>query len=229
MKWNNLNLDWGSNIEHEAEKQELAKKVASKVKDGDIIGFGSGSTSYIAINEIAKKINQEKLNILAIPTSYEIKLLCDRLNIPTASIMEYKPDWSFDGTDEYNDKNWMIKGRGAAMFKEKLNIVNSNKVYILADNTKYVDRLGKKYSVPVECFPEAIKFVKQELERLGATECIIRTGKGKDGPIITENNNFILDAKFNEINESLEKKIKLIPGVIESGLFIGYNNVEILK
>ncbi|MBP3707210.1 MAG: ribose 5-phosphate isomerase A [Clostridia bacterium] len=229
MKWNNLNLEWNSHIENEAEKQELAKKVASKVNDGDVIGFGSGSTSYIAIKEIAKKINNEKLNILAIPTSYEIKLLCDRLNIPTVTIMEYKPDWSFDGADEYNDKNWMIKGRGAAMFKEKLNIVSSNKVYILADNTKYVDRLGKNHSIPVECFPEAIKFVKKELEKLGANECNIRTGRGKDGPIITENNNLILDAKFNEINEKLEKDIKLIPGVIESGLFIGYNNVEILK
>lgn len=229
MKWNNLNLEWSSNIEHEEEKQELAKKIASKVNDGDVIGFGSGSTSYIAIKEIAIRAKKEGLNILAIPTSYEIKLLCDRLNIPTATIMEYKPDWSFDGADEYDDKNWMIKGRGAAMFKEKLNIVNSKKVYILADNTKHVDKLGKKYSVPVECFPEAIKFVKQELEKLGSVECAIRTGKGKDGPIITENNNFILDAKFNEITENLEKDIKIIPGVIESGLFIGYNNVEILK
>lgn len=229
MKWNNLNLEWSSNIENEEEKQELAKKIASKVNDGDVIGFGSGSTSYIAIKEIARRVNQEGLNILAIPTSYEIKLLCDRLNIPTATIMEYKPDWSFDGADEYNDKNWMIKGRGAAMFKEKLNIVNSNKVYILADNTKYVDRLGKNYAIPVECFPEAVKSVKEELKKIGAVECIIRTGNGKDGPIITENNNFILDAKFNEINEHLEKDIKLIPGVIESGLFIGYNNVEILK
>ena len=229
MKWNNLNLEWNSHIENGEEKQELAKKVANKVNNGDVIGFGSGSTSYIAIKEIAKKINNEKLNILAIPTSYEIKLLCDRLNIPTATIMEYKPDWSFDGADEYNDKNWLIKGRGAAMFKEKLNIVSSNKVYILADNTKYVDKLGTNYSVPVECFPEAIKFVKNELEKLGASECIVRTGKGKDGPIITENNNLILDVKFNEINENLEKDIKLIPGVIESGLFIGYNNVEILK
>lgn len=229
MQWSKFNFGWNSKISNEDEKIVVAKKVASKVKDGDVIGFGSGSTSYFAVKEIVKKIENEKINITAIPTSYEIKLLCNSLGIKTASIMELKPDWSFDGTDEYNSNGWLIKGRGAAMFKEKLNIVNSSKVYILADSTKYVDHLGKNYMIPVECFPESIKYVKQELMKLGADECILRSGKGKDGPIITENNNFILDVKFLNIEENLEKDIKLIPGVIESGLFIGYKNVEILK
>lgn len=229
MKWDEFNLEWSSKISNEDEKISVAKNVAKKVNDGDVIGFGSGSTSYLAVKEIAKKIKSENISITAIPTSYEIKLLCNSLGIKTASIMELKPDWSFDGTDEYNSEGWLIKGRGAAMFKEKLNIVNSNKVYILADNTKYVEHLGDKFMIPVECFPEALKYVKQELIKLGAQECILRTGNGKDGPIITENNNFILDTKFFNIDEKLEKNIKLIPGVIESGLFIGYKNVEILK
>ena len=229
MEWNNFNYEWNTPISNEAEKVELAKEVANKVKNGDVIGFGSGSTSYLAVKEIAKKIKYEKINIMAIPTSYEIKLLCNSLHIQTASIMEYKPDWSFDGTDEYNSKLWLIKGRGAAMFKEKLNIKNSKKVYILADSTKFVDKLGQNFSVPVECFPEAVKYVKQELMNLGAEECALRTGKGKDGPIITENNNLILDVKFSDINEDLEKNIKMVSGVVESGLFIGYKNVEVLK
>ncbi|MBR2744288.1 MAG: ribose 5-phosphate isomerase A [Clostridia bacterium] len=229
MKWNNFNIEWNSEITNETEKVALAKKVAGKVKDGDVIGFGSGSTSFLAVKEIAKRIKADKLNVIAIPTSYEIKLLCESLGIPTASIMEFKPDWSFDGTDEYNDQNWLIKGRGAAMFKEKLNIVNSKKVYILADNSKHVKRLGQKFKIPIECFPDAIKYVVQELEQLGANECVLRTGKGKDGPVMTENNNVILDAKFTNIDKDLEKNIKLIPGVIESGLFIGYDNIEILK
>lgn len=229
MKWDKFNFEWNSKISNEDEKIVVAKKVANKVKDGDVIGFGSGSTSYLAVKEIAQKIESEKINITAIPTSYEIKMLCNSMGIKTASIMELKPDWSFDGTDEYNSNGWLIKGRGAAMFKEKLNIVNSSKVYILADSTKYVEHLGDNYMIPVECFPESIKYVKQELIKLGANECILRSGKGKDGPIITENNNFILDVKFLNIYEDLEKDIKLIPGVIESGLFIGYKNVEILK
>ena len=102
-------------------------------------------------------------------------------------------------------------------------------IYILADNTKFVEKLGQNFSIPVECFPESVKFVKSRLMKLGAEECILRSGEGKDGPIITENNNLILDVKFLNIDSKLEKKIKLIPGVIESGLFIGYKNIEIIK
>ncbi len=229
MKWEDFSFEWNSSISNEEEKKSLARMVADKVNDGDVIGFGSGSTSYVTIKEIAKRLKKQNIKITAIPTSYEIKMLCNNLGIKTASIMDLKPDWSFDGTDEYNDDGWLIKGRGAAMFKEKLNIINSNKVYILADSTKYVEHLGSKFMVPVECFPDSFKYVKQELIKLGAEKCVLRFGKGKDGPIITENNNFILDAKFSNINKSLEKDIKLISGVIESGLFIGYKNVEILK
>ena len=178
--------------------------------------------------EIAKKINCENIKIEAIPTSYEIKLLCAELKIRTVSIMEKKPDWSFDGTDEIDENNWLIKGRGAAMFKEKMNILNSKKVYILADKSKFVKKLGDKFYIPVECYPETINYVKERLYKLGAKSCILRAGKGKDGPIITENNNFILDTKFENIDMELEKNIKLITGVVETGLFIGYKNIEVL-
>ena len=231
MEWNFKNeyQEWNSEISNKEEKLKIAQKIASFVKDGDTIGFGSGSTSFLAIKEIAKKIQAERINITAIPTSYEIKLLCNSLGIKTASIMEKKPDWSFDGTDEVNSKNWLIKGRGAAMFKEKLNIINSNKVYILADSSKFVNKLGENFKIPVECYPETINYVKEELYKIGATSCILRPAKGKDGPVITENNNFILDVKFDNIDENLEKLLKQITGVVETGLFIGYNNIEILK
>ena len=112
------------NISNEDEKKKIAQRIAQKVKDGEVIGFGSGSTSYLAVKEIGKKIKEEKIKILAIPTSYEIKMLCTELEIPTTTIMEHKPDWCFDGADEVDENNWLIKGRGAAMFKEKLNIVD---------------------------------------------------------------------------------------------------------
>ena len=209
-------------IKNREEKEKIAKKVAEKVKNGQVIGFGSGSTSYLATLEIAKKMEQEKLNIIAIPTSIEIKLLCASLNIPTASLIEKKPDWCFDGADEVDNNNWMIKGRGGAMFREKLNIVNSPITYILIDESKKVDKLGSKFKVPVECYPEAINYIKEELIKLGGKEIELRKAVGKDGPIITENNNVILDVKLEEITQELEKKIKAISGVIESGLCIDY-------
>ena len=190
-------------------------------------GFGSGSTSFLAIINIAEKIKKEGLSILAIPTSLEIKMLCSKLNIPTTTLLEKKLDWCFDGADEVDKNGWLIKGRGGAMFKEKLNIVSSKKTYILIDKSKKVNKLGEKFKVPVECFGDALNYVQSELIKLGGREIELRKAIGKDGPCITENGNLILDVKFQNIEQDLEKKIKSISGVIESGLFINYN-VEII-
>ena len=198
MKWSkevleNINFE---NITNREEKEKIAIQIAQKVKNGETIGFGSGSTSYLAVKEISKRIKKENIDILAIPTSHEIKMLCSELEIPTTTIMENKPDWCFDGADEVNDTNWLIKGRGAAMFREKLNIANSPVTYILADKTKFVRNLGEEAYIPIECYPEAINSVKEELLDLGATEIKLRTAVKKDGPLITENNNFIF-SKYN--------------------------------
>ena len=192
-----------------------------------LYGFGSGSTSYLAVLAISEKIKNENIKILAIPTSLEIKMLCNKVNIPTTTLLEKKPDWSFDGADEVDENKWLIKGRGGAMFKEKLNIINSPITYILVDESKKVNKLGSKFKIPVECFPEAINYIKNQLIELRGTEIELRKAIGKDGPCITENGNLILDVKFENIEQDLEKKIKSIPGVIESGLFINYN-VEII-
>ena len=159
---------WKEEIKNREAKEQVAKKMAERVQDGDVIGFGSGSTSYLTAIEIAKKVQTEHLNIIAIPTSYEIKMLCTYLGIPTATLEEKKPDWCFDGADEVDHDNWMIKGRGAAMFNEKLNIKCSNKTYILVDESKIVNRLGSKFPVPVECTPKAINLVKEETYKQGA-------------------------------------------------------------
>lgn len=231
MNWKNeilQNIEWNGEITNKEQKQKLALKIAEKVNDGDVIGFGSGSTSFLAVCAIADKIRKEKIKITAIPTSYEIKIICNYLNIPTTTLLEKKPDWCFDGVDKIDENNWMIKGRGAAMFKEKLNIVSSLKVYILADESKFVKTLGTGYNVPVECFSESINYVKEELFKLGAINIELRLASKKDGPVITENGNVILDTKFKVIDKDLEKKIKMIPGVFESGLFIGYD-IEVIK
>lgn len=193
-----------------------------------LFGFGSGSTSYLAVLAIAEKIKKENIKITAIPTSTEIRMLCGKLNIPTATLIEKKPDWCFDGADEVDNNKWLIKGRGGAMFKEKLNMVNSPITYILIDKSKRVSSLGEKHKIPVEIYPDSISYVTDEIIKLGAEEITLRQAKQKDGPIITENGNLILDVKFNNIEEDLEKNIKSISGVIESGLFINYN-VKIIQ
>ncbi|MCI8352873.1 MAG: ribose 5-phosphate isomerase A [Clostridia bacterium] len=228
MDWNKetvQKMEWNGEISNYEEKLRIAKKIVEKVKDGDCIGVGSGSTSFVATKEIAKKMKEENLHITAIPTSYEINLLCNELGIPTVSLMDKKPDWSFDGADEVNDKNWLVKGRGAAMYREKLNIVNSSVTYILVDESKFVKNICDKFPIPVEVTPRAINYVRQAILDMGAESITLRLAKGKDGPVITEAGNVILDAVFRNVDETLEKKLKSIVGVIETGLFIGYNVV----
>lgn len=120
MEWNREIMQkpmWKEEISNREEKEKIARRMAEKVQDGEVVGFGSGSTSYLTAIEIANKIQKENITITAIPTSYEIKMLCTYLNIPTATIDEKKPDWCFDGADEVDNDKWLIKGRGAAMFK----------------------------------------------------------------------------------------------------------------
>lgn len=208
-----------NSIVNREEKEKIAKKIIDKVKNNQTIGFGSGSTSYLAVLKIAEKVKNENLKIKAVTTSDEIEKLCKENNIETISLVQANLDWAFDGADEIDKENNMIKGMGRAMFKEKLNILSSPKTYILADETKFVEKLGEKHPVPIEVFPSAMKYVANELTKIGATETVFRG--------MTDNNNAILDTRFEKITKELEKQIKLIPGVIESGLFMGYD-VEIL-
>ena len=231
MKWDDsyFRIEWSQEISNYDEKITVAQKIASYANNNDVIGFGSGSTSFLAVQEIAKRVKQEGLSILAIPTSNEIRMVCNTLGIQTTTIDEAKPDWGFDGADEVDPHGWLIKGRGGAMFNEKLVMVNSPKTYILVDKTKFVNRLCEKFPVPVECVPAAYKSVTTCLYELGAENVHLRlAGKAKDGPILTENGNYILDAVFSNIDDSLESSIKSIVGVLESGLFIGYN-IEVLS
>jgi ribose 5-phosphate isomerase A len=113
------------------------------------------------------------------------------------------------------------------MFKEKLLINSSPKTFIIADSSKMVARLGTNFPVPIEVFPQALVYVEQALKELSPRDVRLRMAGGKDGPVITENGNLILDAWFDAIPDSTEKAIKQITGVIESGLFMGYT-IEIL-
>jgi len=163
-----------------------------------------------------------------IPTSYEIEMLCKTLAIPMTNIQEKSPNWGFDGADEVSPENWLIKGRGGALLREKKNMLKSPLTYILIDKSKKVEKLGSRFKVPVECEFGKIEEVEKELEKLGGTQIELRKAVAKDGPVITEAGNVLLDVKFHQIEQDLERKIKEIPGVVESGLFIDYP-VEIIS
>jgi len=230
MEWNSVLLagtSWANNITNKEAKEKVAQQIAVKVKDGDVIGIGSGSTALLALYAIADKIKKEQLSVKVIPTSIEIGLACAQLGLTITALNDHRPGWLFDGADEVDPAHNLIKGRGGAMFKEKLLISSCPECYILADESKLVKKLGEKFPVPVEIFPAAIPLVETALIQLGAVDIVLRPAAGKDGPVITENGNLVLDVRFNDIPAGLEKEIKSVTGVIDSGLFIGYN-VEVL-
>lgn len=225
MDWQRLARyrEWPGEISNRQEKERLAMRIAERVEAGQAIGVGSGSTSFLALGAIGARVAREGLAITAIPTSHEVSLACTAFGLPVASPAECRPDWGFDGADEVDPRGRLIKGRGGAMFREKLVIASSPLTLILVDRSKLVERLGERFAVPVETHPMALSLVEDRLYSLGAKTVHLRTaGQGKDGPVITENGHLILDATFAEIPDTREAEIKTIPGVIESGLFIGY-------
>lgn len=221
-------FDWKNNVENKEEKQKLAIRMAKRVKDGEVIGFGSGTTSYLTILEIAKIVKEKQINIKAIPTSTIIEKLCNELNIETTTLDNNKPDWCFDGADEIDNHNWLIKGMGAALYKEKLNMKNSNENYILVDESKFVERLGEKHPIPIECEISKVEEIKEKVKRLGATKVEIRKSNISDNEyLVTDNGNYILHAWFDKIESNLEEELLKIDGIVESGLFIGYDIIVV--
>lgn len=197
-------------------------RLAERLKDGDVVGVGSGSSSYIAIQVLGERVKREGLRCFAIPTSHEAAFECAASGLIVTSLLQHSPDWSFDGADEVDPAFNLLKGRGGAMFKEKLLMKASPHCYILIDESKRVERLGEKFPIPVEAHPAALTVVEAGLRSLGAQDIVLRPGRGKDGPVITENGNFILDVRFQEVTEGLEQALKSLTGVLETGLFWGF-------
>ncbi len=215
-------FDSGSISNYEA-KFRAAEEVAALAESGQVIGAGSGSTAFLAVRAIASRVRHGELHdVRLIPTSIESELTITGLGLAQADLSEVAPDWLFDGADEVDPDGNLIKGRGGALFREKLLFSACQLRRVLIDPSKRVERLGKNFPVPVEVVPRAASVAMAGLKALGADEIALRTGSGKDGPVLTEQGNLLLDCHFESIDEDLEDQIKLIVGVLDSGLFQGY-------
>ena len=208
----------------EAAKKKAASKAVEHVKNGFIVGLGSGSTAAYAIESLGKRIRRERLNVLAVPTSYQAFLLAAHHGIPVTTLEEHPVlTVDIDGADQIDPDLNLIKGMGAALAREKIVASASKLKVIIADESKKVKVLGENdQPVPIEVLPFAISAVKRKIEAVGGKPSL-REGKGKVGPVITDNGNAIIDASFGVIDNvaELELKLKMIPGVVETGLFIG--------
>ncbi len=209
-------------------KRKAALEAVHHVKDGFIVGLGSGSTTAFAIEALGDRIKREKIQILGVPTSYQAFLLAIDIGIPITSLDEHvEIDVTIDGADQITPELFLIKGMGAALMREKIVAAASKVNVIIADEQKKVTLLGEHdQTVPIEVLPFATSLVKRKISGLGGRPTL-REAKGKLGPVITDNGNVILDSYFGEIGDpaDLEIKLKLIPGVLETGFFVGLTDV----
>jgi ribose 5-phosphate isomerase A len=209
-------------------KQKAALEAVKHVKDGFIVGLGSGSTAAFAIEALGERVKREKLRVMGIPTSYQAFLLAVECGIPITTLDEHQLiDVTIDGADQITPELFLIKGMGAALAREKIVAAASKLNIIIADEKKKVKVLGENnQSVPIEVLPFAISLVKRKIINVGGRP-VLREGKGKLGPVITDNGNAILDSYFGEIAKpaELEVKLKMIPGVVETGFFVGLTDI----
>lgn len=210
-------------ISNYEDKLKVARNLAAGVESGQVIGAGSGSTAFVAIHAIAERVSAGEIDsVTLIPTSIEVQLTIASLGLRVGDLAADTPHWLFDGADEVDPAGNLIKGRGGALFREKILFRATEDRRVLVDQSKHVEHLGSRFAVPVEVEPIALPVVAPELEKLFPTEIEIRKAAGKDGPVVTELGNLIVDCRFDGIAPDLEASIKSITGVVESGLFQGY-------
>ena len=216
------------NIDQKAVKEMVGREaVDALVKSGMKLGLGTGSTAIHAIRRVGALMGEGKLKgILAVPTSFQTSIECEKWGIPLFSLNSKEIggalDLTIDGADEVDPKNRLIKGGGGALLLEKIVAYASASYAIVVDESKLTENLGVKFPVPVEVVPEARIPVTLALQKLGA-EVILREAVRKAGPVITDRGNLLLDIRFKSPPDPsvLEAELNRIPGVVENGFFTG--------
>jgi ribose 5-phosphate isomerase A len=214
-------------MSNEAEKESAGRASVKFVRDGDIVGLGTGSTAAFAVHFLAERV-WAGLKIRAIPTSRQTQQLAASLGIPLTTLDEFQEiDITIDGADEIDPQLRLIKGGGGAFLREKIIASASRKLVIIADSTKLVSALGKA-PVPVEVIPFAQALVAKKLTALGAVAKIRLDESGKPG--VTDEGHHILDCYFNRIDDpaALARRLEGTPGVVEHGLFIDMADVVLI-
>lgn len=205
-------------------KQEVGRAAANQVQSGTIVGLGTGSTTAYAIQFLGERLKSGDLkDIKGIPTSFQASVLAKQYGIPLTTLDEIDQiEIAIDGADEVDPQKNLIKGGGAAHTREKIVDSLAQRFIVVVDSSKLVDRLGTTFPLPLEVLPLAITPVMKAVEQLGGKP-ELRMAIKKDGPVITDQGNMIIDAKFEAIDNpaELEKILNNIPGVLDNGLFVG--------
>ena len=204
-------------------KHKVGEEAAQLVKEDMVIGIGSGSTVFYFIESLAKRV-KSGLNITGVPTSLYTLSLAEKGGINMTQLNDVPSiDLTIDGADEIDNSLQLIKGGGAALLQEKMVAASSKEVVIIADSRKLKDQLGA-FPLPVEVVPYGWKQVQKKLRSLYHIEIELRIQNGE--PLITDHGHYILDCHFGRITDAafLNSSLHLIPGVVETGLFINLCN-----
>ena len=208
-------------------KKKAGEKAVEYVKDGMVVGLGTGSTVEWTIRKLGE-LTRDGLEIIGIPTSVRSEQLAKELGIPLSTLLEHPEiDVTIDGADEVDPNLNLIKGMGGALTREKIVASNSKQEIIVVDDSKLVNTLGTKSPVPVEVLKFAWNTCKKSLEDLNSEPVLRMVASEK---YVTDNNNYILDCRFNLIPEpeKLEQNFNNIPGVVENGLFLKLTDMVII-
>jgi ribose 5-phosphate isomerase A len=212
---------------NEEEKEAAGRAAAELVRDGDVVGLGTGSTAYFAVVALGERV-KAGLKITGIPTSLQTADLARAVGIPLTTLDEHPEiDVTIDGADEIDSKLNLIKGGGGALTREKVIATASKKMVVVADSGKVVAVLGK-FPLPVEVIAFARTVVERKIVALGGSPKLRPRPDGSS--YLTDNGNQILDCSFGKIPdpEALARKLSGIPGIVEHGLFIGLASVALV-
>jgi ribose 5-phosphate isomerase A len=213
-------LSLGSSPMNDLAKSRAAERAIQFVESGQVVGLGTGSTAALAIQGLGRLVKQG-LTITGVPTSTRSERIARELGIPLVTLNDcLRLDITIDGADQIDDRFDMIKGGGGALIREKLVAIASDREIIVVDESKLVSRLGVSVPLPVEVLQFAWRLSSRLLAELG---CVPKLRESAGLPFESDNGNYILDCDFGAITDprSLEASIRQVPGVVESGLFVG--------
>ncbi|KAH9524978.1 hypothetical protein Btru_000013 [Bulinus truncatus] len=201
------------------------KAVDDNIKQGQVVGIGSGTTIVFAVKRIAERNKKENLNLICIPTSFQARQLINDHGLALGSL-ETSPDIdvAIDGADEVDSEINLIKGGGGCLMQEKIIASCAKELFIIADTRKNSQVLGTtwKKGVPIEVLPMAYRPVQLKIMQLLGGKALLRMASQKAGPVVTDNGNFLIDWQFEgEQNwHEVDRVLHQVPGVIETGLFL---------
>ncbi len=206
----------------QSHSERLGKDLASGIKDGDVVGLGSGSTVARLLPVMVKGMREKGVEAVWVPTSLQIQLVAQELSLRVAPLTSPNVVKVVDGADQVDGKLNLIKGGGGALLKEKVLLGNTKNAAIVADEKKFADKLCMNdVRVPIEVAPFARETVTSRLKRAGGKDVKIRLDQ-RGYPSYSENGNLLMDALFAPLErpEAVERDLKMIPGVVEVGVFV---------